>query len=118
MLDLIEKLETYCDIIQTNTDGVLIKLRKYEDYELIDDICYQWEQRTMLQLEFEEYAKVFQGDVNNYIVVDHEGNYKSKGAYVKKLSRIDYDLPIINKALINYMVKNIPIEKTINDCDD
>ena len=118
MLDLIEKLEPYCDIIQTNTDGVLIKLRQYEDYDLIDDICYKWEQRTMLQLEFEEYAKVFQGDVNNYIVVDHEGKYKSKGAYVKKLSRIDYDLPIINKALINYMVKNIPIEKTINDCDD
>lgn len=118
LLDLIEKLEPYCQIIQSNTDGILIKMNKYEDYELIDDIAYEWEQRTHLTLEFDEYVKVFQKDVNNYIIVDAEGKYKSKGGYVKKLSSLDYDLPIINKALINYMVYNIPVEKTINDCDD
>jgi len=117
LLDLIEKLEPHCQIIQSNTDGVLIKLNKYEDYEIIDDIAYEWEQRTHLTLEFEEYRKVFQKDVNNYIIVDPEGKYKSKGAYVKKLSNLDYDLPIVNKALVDYMVKNIPIEKTINECN-
>lgn len=116
LLDLIEKLEPYCQIIQSNTDGILIKLNKYEDYELIDDIAYEWEQRTHLTLEFDEYRKVFQKDVNNYIIVDAKGGYKSKGAYVKKLSKLDYDLPIVNKALINYMVYDIPIEETINKC--
>lgn len=123
LLDLIEHLEPHCKIIQSNTDGILIKMPDGQDeqkwYELIDDIAYEWEQRTGLQLEFDEYRKVFQGDVNNYIVVDAEGNYKSKGAYVKKLSALDYgDFPIVNKALINYMVHNIPIENTINSCDD
>ena len=118
LLDLIEKLEPYCQIIQSNTDGILIKLNKYEDYELIDDIAYEWEQRTHLTLEFDEYRKVFQGDVNNYIIVDAEGNYKSKGAYVKKLSNLDYgDFPIVNKAIINYMVYDIPVEETINKCE-
>jgi DNA polymerase len=61
---------------------------------------------------------VFQKDVNNYIVVDGDGKYKSKGAYVKKLSALDYgDFPIINKALVDYMVNGIPIETTINNCD-
>lgn len=118
LLDLIEKLEPYFDIIQSNTDGVLVKLRNEEDYGLLDDICYEWEERTGMKLEFDEFVKVFQKDVNNYILVDADGNYKSKGAYVKKLSNLDYDLPIVNEALVNYMVKGISIERTINECND
>ena len=34
------------------------------------------------------------------------------------MNNLDYDLPIINKALVEYMVHNIPIEQTINECDD
>lgn len=120
LLDLIERLEPHCKIIQSNTDGVLVKLPDGSDetYYLIDDICHEWEERTRLQLEFDEYRKVFQKDVNNYIIVDAAGKHKSKGSYVKKLSNIDYDLPIINKALIEYMVHNIPVEQTINECQD
>ena len=118
LLDLIERLEPHCQIIQSNTDGILIKMNRYEDYDLIDDICFEWEQRTRLQLEFEEFRKVFQKDVNNYIIVDVTGKHKSKGAYVKKLSDLDYDLPIINKALISYMVHGVPVEQTIGECDD
>lgn len=117
LLDLIEHLEPHCEIIQSNTDGVLVKLRKPEDYDLIDDIAYEWEQRTGLVLEFDEYQKVFQKDVNNYVIVDPDGNYKSKGAYVKKLDDLDYDMAIVNKALIDFMVKNIPVEITISKCD-
>ncbi|PHB54554.1 hypothetical protein COE92_14305 [Bacillus wiedmannii] len=118
LLDLIEKLEPYCEVVQSNTDGVLVKLRNYEDYDLIDDICYEWEQRTRMGLEFDEYVKVIQKDVNNYILVDAEGNYKSKGAYVKKLNPLDYDLPIVNEAVVNYFVKGIDPEETIFNCTE
>mgnify|MGYP004591572897 FL=1 len=40
------------------------------------------------------------------------------GAYVKELSRTDNDLPIVNRALVDYMTKGIPVEKTINQCED
>lgn len=118
LLDLMERLEPHCDIVQSNTDGILVRLRKYEDYELIDDVAYEWEQRTGLTLEFDEYRKVFQKDVNNYVIVDEDGKHKSKGAYVKKLGTLDYDLPIVNKAMIEYMVNGVPVEKTIGECDD
>lgn len=118
LLDLIEKLEDHCEIIQSNTDGILIKLRSYDDYDLIDDIVYEWEKRTGLQMEFDEYRKVIQKDVNNYVVVSPNGEYKSKGSYVKKQNSLDYDLPIINKAMIEFMINDVPIEKTINDCED
>jgi len=118
LLMLIEMLEPYCDIIQTNTDGILIKLRKYEDYDLIDDICYKWEQKTKMKLEFDLFKKIYQGDVNNYILVDFDGNIKAKGGYVKKLKALDYDLPIINKALVNYLINDIRVEETINNCTE
>lgn len=118
LLDLIEKLEPYFKIIQSNTDGVLVKLRSEDDWDLLDDICYEWESRTGMTLEFDVFRKVFQKDVNNYVIVDENGGYKSKGAYVKKLGNLDFDLPIVNKAMVDYMVYDKPIEQTINDCND
>ena len=120
LLDLIEHLEPYCEIIQSNTDGVLVKLPNGSDeaFYKIDDVAHEWEQRTGLVLEFDEYRKVFQKDVNNYVIVDANGKHKAKGAYVKKLSELDYDLPIVNKAMVNFMVKGIPVERTIMDCDE
>ena len=122
LLDLIEKLEPYAEIIQSNTDGILIKMpegkNKNDWYSLIDDICYEWENRTKMKLEFDEFVKVHQKDVNNYLIIDRFGNYKSKGSYVQKLSQLKYDLPIVNKALVNFFTKNIQVEKTINECDE
>lgn len=121
LLDLMEHLEPYAEIIQSNTDGILIKMpdggNEDEFYSLVDDIAGEWEERTGLSLEFDEYRKVFQKDVNNYVIVDEDGNYKSKGAYVKKLNELDYDLAIVNRALIDFMVKGVPVEKTISNCD-
>ena len=118
LLDLIEHLEPYSQIIQSNTDGILIKLNSIDDYELIDDIAWEWEQRTRLTLEFDQYHKVYQKDVNNYVLVDYDGKMKSKGKYVKKLSDLDYDLPIVNKAMVDFMVDGVVPEQTIGDCDD
>ena len=69
-------------------------------------------------MEFDYFNKVIQGDVNNYIAIEPDGSYKAKGSYFKELSIIDNDLPIVNKAIKNYLIKNIPIEKTIYECDD
>ncbi len=118
LLLLIEMVEPYVQLIQSNTDGILMKLKSIDDYDLVDDIVWEWEKLTGVKMEFELFKKVFQKDVNNYILIDEKGKVKTKGGYVKKLSRIDYDLPIINTALVEYMVHNTPIEKTINGCND
>jgi hypothetical protein len=117
LLDLIEMLEGHCQLIQSNTDGLIIKLHDPDDYETIDDICYEWEQRTRMQLEFESFKKIFQKDVNNYVIVDFDGGYKSKGAYVKKLNELDYDLPIVNKAVKDYLLHGVHPAETIGGCN-
>lgn len=121
LLDLIEHLEPYCELVQNNTDGIIIRLFDYDnDFDVIDKIVAEWEARTGMQMEFETFfGEIYQKDVNNYLIVDKEiGSVKAKGAYIKKLSDLDYDLPILNKALVDYMVSGVPVEKTINDCND
>lgn len=117
LLDLIEKIEPYCKLIQSNTDGLFMKVEKESDIDLIKEVAKEWETRTRLDLEWDVYEKIYQKDVNNYIIIDKDHKYKSKGAYVKKLNNLDYDLPIVNKAMIEYFTKDIPVEKTINECD-
>lgn len=118
LVDLIEKLEPYCQLIQSNTDGILLKLHSIDDYDLIDDLVWEWEERTGMRMGFDIYSKVFQKDVNNYLLVAPDGKTKTKGAYTKALNPVDYDLPIINKAMVDYMVNGISVEKTIGDCND
>lgn len=122
LVDLLEKLEPYIELIQSNTDGILFKMpTKYsleKWHDIIDDIVWEWENRTGMRMEFSLYTKVFQKDVNNYLLVGADGKTKTKGAYTKSLSAIDNDLPIINIALINYMTKGIPVETTIKECKE
>lgn len=118
LLDLIEKLEDKWELIQSNTDGVMFKLNSKDDLEEYENICNDWCSRTRMTLEHDIINKVIQKDVNNYLIVMENGKVKSKGAYVKELNKLDNDLPIVNKALKDYFVKNIPVETTINSCND
>ena len=121
LVDLIEHLEVIdgFELIQSNTDGLIVSLPDTDEaFEQMDDICAEWEERCNMELEFDEILEIHQKDVNNYVFKFANGKLERKGAYVKELSNLDYDLPIINKALIDAMMNGIPVEKTIMECDD
>lgn len=126
LIDLMHKLvrDAGAEIIQSNTDGVLIRMPDgFEGgpdafYDRVDDVAYEWEHRTGMGLEFDEFTSVYQKDVNNYVLVAADGSMKTKGAYVKKLGPLDYDLAVVNKALVEYMVHGVPVEDTIAADDD
>ena len=121
LLDLIEHLEAIpgFDLIQSNTDGLIISLpNDDESFDKMDDICYEWEQRCNMELEFDEIESIYQKDVNNYVFRFVNGKLERKGAYVKELNPLDFDLPIVNKALVDYMMNKVAVETTIGLCDD
>lgn len=126
LIDLMHKLvrDVGAEIIQSNTDGVLIRMPDGFDggpdafYDRVDDVAYEWEHRTGMGLEFDEFTRVYQKDVNNYVLVAADGSMKTKGAYVKKLGPLDYDLAVVNKALVEFMVHGVPVEDTIAADDD
>lgn len=112
MTDLIDKLEPYIELIQTNTDGIVFKINE-DDFDTIDGICSEWESRTGLTLEFKYFDLIYQKDVNNYIFIGDE--IITAGAYVKQLSPLDNDLPIVNKAVRDYFIFGTDTEDTINN---
>lgn len=121
LLDLIEHVETEIPgimLIQSNTDGVMFKLPDESYLNKYKEVTKEWEERTKMGLEHDIINKVVQKDVNNYLIVMNNGKVKSKGAYVKELNNLDNDLPIVNRALIDYFMKGVPIDKTINNCDE
>ncbi|MCM1439898.1 MAG: hypothetical protein NC131_11955 [Roseburia sp.] len=126
LLDLIEHLEAVpgFELIQSNTDGLIIQIPDTDEvFNMVDDICYDWEcrcstEKCNISLGLDTITELYQKDVNNYLWIDSKGKIERKGAYVKELSRIDNDLPILNTALIAYMTKGTPVEQTINECKD
>ena len=118
LVDLIEKLEPHVKLIQSNTDGIIFQINSQSEYDTAIVICNEWSKRTRMDLEFENAKRIIQKDVNNYILVMDNGKVKSKGAFVKKLSKLDNHLPIVNKAVTEYLVNGTPVEQTILSSDD
>lgn len=110
-------------IIQLNTDGLMISLDS-EELDTIYRINDEWQQSKSLILEEDKIQKIVQKDVNNYVMVFENGKVKTKGAYVTYgipgagAFKINNDFTIVKKAVIDYFTKNIPVEDTINGCDD
>ena len=117
LVDLIDKIEDIVFIINSNTDGIFFKCKKKDVPELKRRVG-EWEERTLLTMEYAEYTKFISKDVNNYLAVMVNGKIHAKGAYVKDLNDLDYDLPIVNEALRNYMIFGTPVEVTINSCTE
>lgn len=118
-LDLIEHLEPYCRLIQSNTDGLIIQIPDTDEaWEKIDDVCYEWEKRTGLKLSFDVIKEIFQKDVNNYLFITDDGKIETKGAYLKEKTSLDNDLPVVSRAMVEFMLHKTSPEKTISEANN
>ena len=123
MTMLIVQLAKSCetiDFININTDGIMFSIDRKE-VELSEEIVKQWSEVTKFEMERDDFKKVIQKDVNNYIGITPDGKFKTKGGYVSLYDGGNFktnSLQIIHKAIVDYLVNGIPVEKTINDCDD
>lgn len=117
IIDLLDKVEDLIQLLQSNTDGIFVKL-KQKDVPEFKRRVEEWEKRTGLKMSYDEFNAMYAKDVNNYIAVREDGSYHAKGAYVKELSPLDYDLPIVNEAVKNYFLFGTPVERTVANCND
>lgn len=98
LLMLLEMLEGTCDLIQSNTDGIIVDCTD-RDRAQVEEICHQWETETKMGLSFDEVSEIWQKDVNNYLIRFDNGKEEAKGAYVKFNGELDNDLSIVNEAV-------------------
>lgn len=69
LLMLIEKVvEHGFQLIQSNTDGIFVKIKK-DRYNEYMQICKDWENKTQLTLEHDEFERFYQYAINDYVGV-------------------------------------------------
>jgi hypothetical protein len=123
MMMLITQLAEQCktiDFVNINTDGIMFTIDRKE-VELSEMIIATWCEITRFEMERDDFVKVIQKDVNNYIGIKADGSFKTKGGYVSLYEGGNFktnSLQIIHKAVVDYLIEGTPPEKTINDCKD
>lgn len=119
LTDLIEKIEPYCKLVQSNTDGILII--PYDKDKIIEEV-HKVEQRTRVNFEIDKCSGVWQKDVNNYIMSFEDGHVKTKGAYVTQYNDSNFNIrntgKILDIAVVDYFVKGVHPIDTIMNCND
>lgn len=119
LVDLIEKIEPYCKLVQSNTDGILVIPYDKENLKLE---LKKWEDRTRITLEIDPCSGVWQKDVNNYVMLFDDGSVKTKGGYVSQYNESSFNIrnnvKILDTAVVDYFTKGTLPEDTVATCND
>lgn len=125
------------ELVQLNTDGIMIKLprRKLDEYY---KVCDKFMEKCGIELEYDTIQKIVQRDVNNYAMIygdETKPKIKAKGGCFASLPEFSFlengeietkyvpnfkanSMSIVDEALLKKLLFDIPVEETINNCDD
>ena len=138
----LEKIPTL-EMVSANTDAVMFEIDK-EYKPMAIKVLDNWQELTGLELEEDDIVKIFMRDVNNYceLVQTDDGfdiNYKGgefeansieknlKLLWNKETKTFDTTFTddvktnsrsIVGEALLKKLLLDIPVEETINNCND
>lgn len=115
LTQLILELEPYCQLIQSNTDGLVVKYNG--NYEQVEAIVKDFGKRFGLTFDIDKIVKIAQRDVNNYAIQFEDGHIEAKGRFAKFNGGnfMQNSLSIIDRALVNYYIYDIPVHQTVID---
>lgn len=126
-------------MVSANTDAVMYTIE--EEYkEQAHKVLEDWQLLTSLELEEDKVVKIVMRDVNNYVEIVQTGNNNYKVNYKggnftgkhifkwdkeKKIFHYEFkddlksnSLTIVSEAILKKLLFDIPIEHTINNCND
>lgn len=117
LIDLIEKLQRLAsfELVQSNTDGILFAIGESDKASVLD-VVEKWEKRTGFKMEYDDVDVIYQKDVNNYVLRNKGGKVKVKGGYVSNYEGggvNNASIPIVAKAIVEYLLNDVPVEDTI-----
>ena len=110
-------------IIQTNTDGVLLYIKR-SDIDKLSVFIKEWQDISGINMEIEYVDKIWQKNVNNYMLIEN-GEIKSRGAWLRNVNHRS-GLIVIGpltaficaNAAREFLINNTPIVETIVKCND
>lgn len=133
-LILSKKFGTKITFLQINTDGLIFKVNDQNTLKLVYQFLINWSKIVNMKIETNLYTRIYQKDVNNYILIDDKNcskNWKVKGKFVKyyhnQFHHFNFNqtqgslnnvLTVIDEAVVNFLVNQIPLIQTIKNCQD
>lgn len=106
-------------VIQTNTDGILVYVKRV-DLDKVYELQNEWQQMSGMGMDADVVEKIWQRDVNNYLMVKEGGKVKRKGAwlidnYIKPgyIKIAPLDCYGVGKAAVDYLIKGKDPIKTL-----
>jgi hypothetical protein len=116
LLMLIEKMANK-DIkcVSANTDGVTLKVAREQLLDM-GVIVQGWEESTGFKMEATRYRSIHFRDVNNYFALTVDEELKTKGIFKAPDIAKNPTCTVVINAVMDYILKQIPIEHTIESC--
>lgn len=134
----LQKIPTL-EMCSTNTDAVMFTIE--EEYKpQVLQVIKDWEDLTGLEMEEDKIVKIVMRDVNSYCEIvqvgdndfkvnykggEFKGKHKFKWNKEERIFEYSFDdeieansLTIVSEALLKKLLFDIPIEDTINNCND
>lgn len=120
LIALVELLEPYGTVIQSNTDGIVIIPK---DKEKIKEIVAYWESKSKMTMELDIANKLIQKDVNNYILFIDNNNKDTTDLINEMKDKVKIVIPDLvhefknfydndfitdNKSILKELAKDIP----------
>ena len=106
-------------IIQTNTDGILAYFKR-SDMDLVSSLKNEWTNVSGINMDEDPVEKIWQRDVNNYLLVKANGSVKRKGLWLMDTwTKPGYFLIspltayVCQKAAIDFLTKDKDIIQSI-----
>jgi hypothetical protein len=126
LLMCIERAELHgATVVSANTDGFVCKVpaAAKKDFK---EFLWEIQMESGLNLESTFYKQLHSRDVNNYIAITTDGDVKTKGVFGPSGPGISAGMglkknptaQICADAVVAFLSKGAPIEKTIEQCDD
>ena len=126
------------EMVSANTDAVMFTIEEEHKPKAID-VLDAWQKHTGLELEEDKIVKIIMRDVNNYCEIlevkdgykvnykggEFKGNHNFKWNKDKQTFEYSFEddfetnsLTIISEAMLKNLLFDIPVDETINKCDD
>lgn len=111
--------------VSANTDGLTVLAPKPPGGQRrpVVEVVEEWENLTGFEMEYTQYSKVMQLDVNNYIALTTDGKLKTKGRFQAPQPghhdlRHSPNFNICALAIQEYIKTGRPLESSIYACSD
>lgn len=117
LVDLLEKLEGKVELVQSNTDGIIVIPNEGITNDDILEIVQEWQDRTGFTLTIEEIEDIYQRDVNCYLY-RKDGRIHTVGGDMKDWEKVNLfssqkEPRIIGRSIVDFFMNNKLPEETV-----